>query len=87
MQKQEAIKSAKFNAFHYGLCWHVVKLNGEYYEVSEHWFKQHPGNKSLGHWGEPTIEVKRKYVWYRMPIVWFNKLLIWIFRKWLIRKR
>ena len=80
MNKQEAIKKAKQMAEIFPFEWGIIKRGEEYYEVSEHWFKQHGEKPIFITKVQEKIKFKQ-YKWYKMPIVWLNRFLLKCLKK------
>ena len=82
MQKEKAINNALEYAGKTLIPWHVIKIGNEYYDVSDYYFLKHPNIKSVFCTGNKKV-VQFRYKWYRMPIVWLNRFLKFILKRWL----
>lgn len=85
MIKSEAINEAEYDAKEYGGIWHVVRLDGEYYDVHETWLLQHKQVKSeyktKNYYSFDIKKFVPKQKWYRKVIRRFNKFLLWLLKK------
>ena len=80
MTEQNAINSAESKSIEYGGIWHVVKLNGEFYDVHDSWFKIHtakPVYTTPDYFKTPLI-IGKQSLWRRV-VTTFNKGLLWLF--------
>jgi hypothetical protein len=88
MIKQDAVKEAENQANSHGGVWHVVKIGGEHYDVHDAWFKTHIGislYQTPDYYSSPII-IHKPSLW-RNVVTSFNKLLLWLFRRFIDAKR
>lgn len=88
MTKQNATEKAEKKANEYGGIWHVVKLGEGYYEVHDAWFANHTGvslYQTPDYYTSPVII--RKPSFWRNVVTSFNKLLLWLFKRFIDARR
>ena len=88
MIKQDAIKEAENQAISNGGVWHVVKIGAEHYEVHDAWFTNHTGvslYKTPNYFASPVI-IRKPSLWGNV-VTLFNRLLLWLFRRFIDARR
>ena len=82
MTKTDAIEQAIANYNAAGGRWHVVGLDGEYYDVHDYWLQRHPDVVSefvIGEVVETTTGKKLSVA--RKAIFKFNIFLLWLTKR------
>lgn len=88
MTKQNAIEKAEKQANEYGGVWHVVKIGNDFYDVHEAWFSNHTGvslYQTPDYYSSPVI-IRKTSLW-RNVVTSFNKLLLWLFKRFIDARR
>ena len=75
MQQEKAVEKARSNAFSYGGKWHVVYIDGEYYDVADSWFKFHKGKSFFSVDYNSVPKTLRQRV-----VIALNKFLQWLLK-------
>ena len=81
MNRTDALRAAEDNHSATGIRWHVVELEGEYWDVSEYWLKKHDVEPVYSVGVVESYHRKKKLSVVRKIIFHFNLFLLWATKK------